>query len=106
MEITPGTEPSSSVATLVPSSSDQYPADPPPNYTHTVQDNDDATSSQVRKRGILKNRRESTQSSAKSSANSSGSVFRSDDDTDHQTPLNQERGGDWDVGDDVKMGLG
>lgn len=106
MEIAPGTEPSSSVATLVPSSTDRNATDPPPNYSHANQDNEDATSSQVRKRGFLRNRRESIQSSAKSSGHSSGSVFRSDDDTDHQVPLHQERGDDWDVGDDIKMGLG
>ena len=106
MEIIPGTEPSSSVATLVPSSTDRNATDPTLQYSLASQENEDATSNQVRKRGFLRNRRESTESSAKSSGHSSRSVFRSDDDTDHQIPLHQERGGDWDVGDDIKMGLG
>lgn len=106
MEITSDPEPSSSVATLVPSSSDQDFKDPPPNYSQVIQDTDDATSSQVKKRGFLRKRRESTQSSAKSSAHSSGSVLRSDDEMDHQMPLYQDRDRDWNVGDDIRMGLG
>lgn len=106
MEIASNPEPSSSVATLVPSSSDQSFKDPPPDYSQVMQDNDDATSSQVKKRGFLRNRRESTQSSAKSSANSSGSVLRSNDELGHQMPLYPDRDRDWNVGDDIKMGLG
>ncbi len=106
VEISPGPEPSSSEATLVPPSSDQNITDPPPNYSQVIQDTDDANSSQIRKRGFLRNRRESTQSSAKSSGNSSASMLRSDDEMDHHIPLHQERNGDWNVGDDIRMGLG
>jgi hypothetical protein len=55
------------------------------------------------RRGIFRNK----PASARSSTHSNMTAFSSDDEADHRTvPERPERESGWDVGDDMKMGLG
>ena len=69
-------------------------------------DGEGSDGSQVRKRGFFRrSRRMSTPSSSDfSTANTSRNV--DDDDGPHLPTSHQPQGDDWNVGDDVKMGLG
>lgn len=79
-------------------------ADPPPEYSRTAKDTDDTTSSQARRRGFF---RRGSRASAQSSSDFSGTTtLRPEDDETHRLPSHQERNGHWEIGDDVKMGLG
>jgi hypothetical protein len=72
--------------------------------TGTDKTDDNTKSSQVKRRRFFG--RES-KSSASSSTYSSKTHHTSDEEQDHlNVPKSPDREGDWDVGDDVKMGLG
>lgn len=97
VEIPPGTENDSS-DTLVASTSGS-----PPEYSQSIKDTDDTSSSLARRRGFL--RRDS-----KTSMRSSTSHHRmggSEDEVDHRgLAPHHEQERDWGVGDEVKMGFG
>ncbi|MCJ1354826.1 MAG: peroxisome- protein [Icmadophila ericetorum] len=64
-----------------------------------IKDTDDTTSSQARRRGFLRR-------GSRGSSNVSGNLFSDEDETDRKTPIPPDREMDWDIGDDLKMGLG
>ena len=100
MEVTPGSELESSQATLVPNSE----LDTSSIVSGASKDTDDSGSSQVKKRGFF---RRGSRTSAQSSGYAVSTTFSSDDEPDHRFSIaQQERDGDWGVGDDLKMGLG
>ncbi|KAL9126393.1 MAG: hypothetical protein Q9217_004552 [Psora testacea] len=71
-----------------------------------IKDGDDSSGSQPKRRGFFRRRRSSGRSGHSSSDLSGTTTLRNDDDNAHIVPPHHERGGDWEVGDDVKMGLG
>lgn len=98
----PESEMTSSVATLVPSTPSKDSAVASADTSRTAKDSDDSSSSQIRKRGFL---RRGSRSSAQSGTYSASSTLGTDEE-DHRVSMHQERNSDWEVGDDIKMGLG
>ncbi|KAL9100753.1 MAG: hypothetical protein Q9163_003902 [Psora crenata] len=77
--------------------------------THTLtptNDGDESSGNQAKRRGLFRRRRSSGRSGHSSSDFSGTATLRNDEDDAHIVPPHHERDGDWEVGDDVKMGLG
>ena len=74
-----------------------------PGSATAIKDTSD-TSTSTRKRGFF---RRNSKTSGQSSVPSNRSLFASDDEQDHSVVSEpSEQVGDWNIGDDVKMGLG
>lgn len=96
VEIPPGTETDSS-DTLAASTGGS-----PPEYSQSIKDTDDTSSSLAGRRGFL--RRDSKTSVSSASHNR---VVGSEDEADHRgLASHHEQERDWGVGDEVKMGFG
>ena len=60
---------------------------------------DDTTSSQARRKGFLRR-------NSRGSSNKSATLFSDEDESDRHLLIPNDRDTDWDIGDDLKMGLG
>ncbi|KAG8529936.1 uncharacterized protein KY384_005417 [Bacidia gigantensis] len=105
VEVQPGTAVGDSTATLKESSTPIKATGATSHKYSSSKDGDDSSSTQSRRRGLFK-RRTSVPSTQSSSDLSSPTTLRNDEDDKHVVPPHHERDGDWDVGDDVRMGLG
>lgn len=94
-----------STSTLKPPSTPSKAPDPSTEKSTPNKDIDDSSSSQTKRRSFFR-RRNSGRSVQSGSDFSVTTTLRNDDDDNHVIPPQHERDNDWDVGDDVKMGLG
>ena len=94
-----------STRTLRAPSTPKKPSDAASHVSSSSKDLDELSGGVAKRRGFFK-RRNSGKSTQSSSDFSATTTLRNDDDDHHLVPPQHERNGDWDVGDDVKMGLG
>ena len=94
-----------STSTLKPPATPSKSSDASSHKATPSKDLDDSGSSQTKRRGFFK-RRNSGRSTQSGSDFSVTTTLRNDDEDNHVIPPQHERNHDWDVGDDVKMGLG
>lgn len=72
----------------------------------TIKDSDSANSSQARRRGLFRRSRRTSTPGSSDLSGASG-LRGADDEDEHLLPPSQQHGeGDWEIGDDMKMGMG